>query len=197
MRSAHSSFRARSRPGGRQKSKQEVEEEKKEEEAGERRKADEAAGADSTKAPISDGRHLQHRKRPLVTLPFIRPKNSSACISEAYLEFPRDLIGEKWRARGLILVHVLVVCYMFYSLALVCERYFMPSLEEFAQRLEISEDVAGATLMSAGSSAPELFTAILGVFVAKGDVGTGAIVGSAGEFALVMIDCQLHCGPFG
>lgn len=98
------------------------------------------------------------------------------------MEFPKDLIGNKWRGRGLVLIHIVVVCYMFYSLALVCERYFMPSLEEFSQRLQLSEDVAGATLMSAGSSAPELFTALLGVFVAKGDVGTGAIVGSAGEF---------------
>lgn len=58
----------------------------------------------------------------------------------------------------------------------------MPSLEEFSQRLQLSEDVAGATLMSAGSSAPELFTAILGVFIAKGDIGTGTIVGSAGDY---------------
>lgn len=121
------------------------------------------------------------KKKPLVNLPFIKPKNDTICTPEAYLEFPRDIIGNKWRARGLVIIHVAVVCYMFYSLALVCERYFMPSLEEFAQRLKLSEDVAGATLMSAGSSAPELFTAVLGVFVAKGDVGTGAIVGSAGE----------------
>lgn len=119
------------------------------------------------------------KKKPLLHLPFIKPKNESMCTPEAYLEFPRDLIGNKWRARGGVLVHLCVVCYMFYALALVCERYFMPSLEEFAQRLNLSEDVAGATLMSAGSSAPELFTAILGVFIAKGDVGTGAIVGSA------------------
>lgn len=120
------------------------------------------------------------KRKPLVSLPFIKQKNESICTPEAYLEFPRDLIGNKWRARGFVIIHLVVVCYMFYSLALVCERYFMPSLEEFAQRLQLSQDVAGATLMSAGSSAPELFTAILGVFVAKGDVGTGAIVGSAG-----------------
>lgn len=117
-----------------------------------------------------------------MALPFIKAKNSSVCIPEAYLEFPRDMIGSKWRGRGLILIHIAVVCYMFYSLALVCERYFMPSLEEFSQRLQLSEDVAGATLMSAGSSAPELFTAILGVFIAKGDIGTGTIVGSAGDY---------------
>lgn len=121
-------------------------------------------------------------KAAFVKLPFIKPKNMSACTPEAYLEFPHDIIGNKWRARGFVVIHIGIVCYMFYSLALVCEKYFMPALEEFAQRLQLSEDVAGATLMSAGSSAPELFTALLGVFISKGDVGTGTIVGSAGKF---------------
>jgi len=39
--------------------------------------------------------------------------------------------------------------------------------------------VAGATLMAAGGSAPELFTSVIGVFVARSDVGIGTIVGSA------------------
>ena len=33
--------------------------------------------------------------------------------------------------------------------------------------MNLSPDVAGATFMAAGSSAPELATAIIGVFVAK------------------------------
>jgi sodium/potassium/calcium exchanger 5 len=33
--------------------------------------------------------------------------------------------------------------------------------------LGLSPDVAGATFMAAGSSAPELATAVIGVFVAK------------------------------
>lgn len=32
----------------------------------------------------------------------------------------------------------------------------------FLQRLHLSEDVAGATFMAAGSSAPELFTSVIG-----------------------------------
>merc|ERR1712061_156727 len=43
----------------------------------------------------------------------------------------------------------------------------------------ISPDVAGATLMAAGGSAPELFTSVIGVFIAYSDVGIGTIVGSA------------------
>ena len=33
--------------------------------------------------------------------------------------------------------------------------------------LHMSQDVAGATFMAAGSSAPELATAVIGVFIAK------------------------------
>ena len=46
-------------------------------------------------------------------------------------------------------------------------------------RWGISDDVAGATFMAAGGSAPELFTSVIGVFIAVSDVGIGTIVGSA------------------
>ncbi|XP_058012064.1 sodium/potassium/calcium exchanger 5 isoform X2 [Ahaetulla prasina] len=45
--------------------------------------------------------------------------------------------------------------------------------------LGLSQDVAGATFMAAGSSAPELVTTFLGVFVTKGDIGVSTILGSA------------------
>lgn len=61
----------------------------------------------------------------------------------------------------------------------MCDDYFVPALEEMSERWNISEDVAGATFMAAGGSAPELFTSILGVFVAQSNVGFGTIVGSA------------------
>jgi K+-dependent Na+/Ca+ exchanger-like protein len=50
---------------------------------------------------------------------------------------------------------------------------------ETTQRLFPIADVAGATFMAAGSSAPELFTSVMGVFAVKNDVGVGTIVGSA------------------
>lgn len=40
-------------------------------------------------------------------------------------------------------------------------------------RLDISDDVAGATFMAAGGSAPELATSIIGLFLAKSNVGVG------------------------
>lgn len=41
----------------------------------------------------------------------------------------------------------------------------------FFSELRLSPDVAGATFMAAGSSAPELATVIIGVFFAKDDIG--------------------------
>ncbi|KAJ8272413.1 hypothetical protein COCON_G00112720 [Conger conger] len=66
-----------------------------------------------------------------------------------------------------------------HSLSIVCDDYFLPSLEIIRERLGLSPDVAGATFMAAGSSAPELVKAFLGVFATKGNIGVGRIVGSA------------------
>ncbi|XP_064173421.1 sodium/potassium/calcium exchanger 3 [Anguilla rostrata] len=115
------------------------------------------------------------------------------CTEPALNEFPTDIFSHEERAEGAVALHVLCTVYMFYALALVCDDYFVPSLEKICERLDLSEDVAGATFMAAGSSAPELFTSIIGVFVTKGDVGVGTIVGSAVFNILCIIGV---CGIF-
>lgn len=46
--------------------------------------------------------------------------------------------------------------------------------------------MAGATFMAIGTSAPELFTSLIGVFISQDDIGTGTILGSA-VFNLIFI----------
>lgn len=65
------------------------------------------------------------------------------------------------------------------QLAIVCDEYFVPVLEVITEVTGVSDDVAGATFMAAGGSAPELFTSFIGVFISKSNVGFGTIVGSA------------------
>ncbi|XP_038145075.1 sodium/potassium/calcium exchanger 3-like isoform X2 [Cyprinodon tularosa] len=102
-------------------------------------------------------------------------------------EFPEDIFTKEQRKNGAVLLHALCAIYMFYALAIVCDDYFVPSLEKISENLHLSEDVAGATFMAAGSSAPELFTSLIGVFITKGDLGVGTIVGSAVFNILVII----------
>jgi hypothetical protein len=93
--------------------------------------------------------------------------------------FPIDLFSIQERRHGAVILHILGVIYMFVALAIVCDEFFVPSLDVIIEKLEIADDVAGATFMAAGGSAPELFTSIIGVFVSFDDVGIGTIVGSA------------------
>ncbi|XP_025016679.1 sodium/potassium/calcium exchanger 2-like [Tetranychus urticae] len=93
--------------------------------------------------------------------------------------FPPDIFTLDQKRKGAVVLHIIGVIYMFLALAVVCDEFFIPSLDVITEKLAISEDVAGATFMAAGGSAPELFTALIGVFISHDDVGIGTIVGSA------------------
>ncbi len=75
----------------------------------------------------------------------------------------------------------LLLLISFYVLAEIGDKYFVPSLDKISKALNLSHDMAGATLMAAGSSAPEIFVAIMALFKPgdHGDLGVGTIVGSA------------------
>ena len=53
--------------------------------------------------------------------------------------------------------------YLFLGLYIICEHYFVPSLERIGDGMGLSEGVQGATLMAGGTSFPELCTAVVGV----------------------------------
>ncbi|XP_049561847.1 sodium/potassium/calcium exchanger 1 isoform X3 [Orcinus orca] len=94
-------------------------------------------------------------------------------------EYPRDLFSVKERRQGWVVLHIFGMLYVFVALAIVCDEYFVPALGVITDKLQISEDVAGATFMAAGGSAPELFTSLIGIFISHSNVGIGTIVGSA------------------
>ncbi|GMI06034.1 hypothetical protein TrLO_g2831 [Triparma laevis f. longispina] len=80
--------------------------------------------------------------------------------------------------KGTVVVYIGGVMYMFIALAIICDEFFVPALEVIGSKWKLSNDIAGATLMAAGGSAPELFTALTGTFE-ESAVGFGTVVGSA------------------
>ncbi|KAK5915615.1 hypothetical protein CesoFtcFv8_001191 [Champsocephalus esox] len=106
-------------------------------------------------------------------------ENETECVSPQSSEFPEGFFTVQERKDGGLVIYFMIIFYMFLAVAIICDDYFLPSLEVISERLGLSQDVAGATFMAAGSSAPELVTAFLGVFVTKGDIGVSTIVGSA------------------
>ncbi|KAF1624352.1 Sodium/potassium/calcium exchanger 1, partial [Eudyptes filholi] len=124
---------------------------------------------------------------PITTLVDTTPQREN--VSESYPdekppyeskgEYPQDLFSVEERRQGWVVLHIFGMIYVFVALAIVCDEYFVPALGVITEKLQISEDVAGATFMAAGGSAPELFTSLIGVFISHSNVGIGTIVGSA------------------
>ncbi|XP_011170095.1 probable sodium/potassium/calcium exchanger CG1090 [Solenopsis invicta] len=107
-----------------------------------------------------------------------RPRRFN-CSAPAIEQFPQPLMGPEARKHGGLIIHILAAIYTFLGLAIVCDDYFVSSLDRICEELRLSPDVAGATFMAAGSSAPELATVIIGVFFAKDDIGVSGVIGSA------------------
>ena len=107
----------------------------------------------------------------------VKANNTKNDTQEAL--FPPDAFSLTELRQGAVILYIIGLIYMFVALAIVCDEFFVPSLDVIIDVIGCSEDVAGATFMAAGGSAPELFTSVIGVFVAFSDVGIGTIVGSA------------------
>ncbi|XP_052791365.1 sodium/potassium/calcium exchanger 2-like isoform X1 [Mya arenaria] len=125
---------------------------------------------------------------PVINIDSFREQNFETIFRSRHLlednategfDFPPDVFSLEDRRNGAVVLHVIGLIYMFVALAIVCDEFFVPSLSVLIEKLEISEDVAGATFMAAGGSAPELFTSLIGVFFSRNNVGIGTIVGSA------------------
>eukprot|EP00240_Pyramimonas_obovata_P000964 CAMPEP_0118923942 /NCGR_PEP_ID=MMETSP1169-20130426/2279_1 /TAXON_ID=36882 /ORGANISM="Pyramimonas obovata, Strain CCMP722" /LENGTH=546 /DNA_ID=CAMNT_0006865005 /DNA_START=136 /DNA_END=1776 /DNA_ORIENTATION=- len=97
------------------------------------------------------------------------------------------IADEDWAKNG-IAFFVFIVLFVFLGLAVVCDEFFVASLEHISEKLKLTEDVAGATFMAMGSSAPELFTSMMALAQpdSSDSMGSGTIVGSA-VFNVLMI----------
>lgn len=88
-----------------------------------------------------------------------------------------------------IWLSILIILLAFYVMTALIESRFIHSLDNIAAYLKLPESVAGATLLAFGTSAPEISTALVALFLdgANPATGIGAIVGSAIFQILVVI----------
>uniref|UniRef100_A0A8C0TJQ0 Solute carrier family 24 member 5 n=2 Tax=Canis lupus familiaris TaxID=9615 RepID=A0A8C0TJQ0_CANLF len=66
--------------------------------------------------------------------------NSTQCVISPSLEFPEGFFTKQERTDGGIVIYFLIILYMFGALSIVCDEYFLPSLEIISESkwLEIS-----------------------------------------------------------
>ncbi|KAL4710818.1 hypothetical protein ACJJTC_010941 [Scirpophaga incertulas] len=144
---------------------------------------------DKNEKKVAENKKLNRAVVPTIHAP--RPN----CIAPAIEQFPKPLMGQSARKHGGLIIHVLVAVFTFIGLAIVCDEYFVSSLDRICEELKLPPDVAGATFMAAGSSAPELATVVIGVFCAQDDIGVSGVIGSAVFNIMFVISvCALCAG---
>ena len=92
--------------------------------------------------------------------------------------FPPDLFSAEELKNGAVLLYILGMVYLALALVVVTYEFLVPSLDVIRDKLGVSPDVAGATILAVTVSLPNLVTNTIGVFVAYTMVNTGSIVGS-------------------
>ena len=96
-----------------------------------------------------------------------KTKKIKNCTPPSIEEFPNDLFNQYQRQHGAVIVNFAVAFYMFWAIAIVCDDYFVPCLEIICDKMGLQSDVAGATFMALGSSAPELFASVIGKYLKR------------------------------
>ncbi len=87
-------------------------------------------------------------------------------------------------------IAIIIILLCFYIISEVVDKYFIKALDKIAEWLKLSDDIAGATLLAFGTSAPEISTALFAIFLTTdggSSIGVGTIVGSAIFQILVVI----------
>mmetsp|Transcript_30947 Transcript_30947/g.40864 ORF Transcript_30947/g.40864 Transcript_30947/m.40864 type:complete len:710 (+) Transcript_30947:141-2270(+) len=93
---------------------------------------------------------------------------------------------------------LIILGYILLGISVLCEEYFVSSLNVIVEVYDFPPEVAGATLMAAGTSSPELFAAIVGIFFsAKSDTGISTVVGSVVFNTLMIIGVSIMVSPSG
>mmetsp|Transcript_16115 Transcript_16115/g.21069 ORF Transcript_16115/g.21069 Transcript_16115/m.21069 type:complete len:656 (-) Transcript_16115:239-2206(-) len=105
-------------------------------------------------------------------------------------EVPTASVG-KW------IFLIVVAAVSFWSQAAVTEERFVPALNVIANIFNIPDDIAGATLMAAGASSPELFSSFVSLFITHSSLGLGTVFGSEVFNQLIIIAGAVYSSKSG
>lgn len=107
--------------------------------------------------------------------------------TKAREKFPKDLFSVEERRRGWVVLHITGIIYIFVSLLILSEEFFVPALGVISDIFALSNDVAGATIVAAACSTPRFFAFFIGVFLTEANPEIRTIMGSTAFNILFVI----------
>lgn len=108
--------------------------------------------------------------------------------------FPAELFNDQQLQDGAIVLYIIGLNCVFFALGLVTYHFFLPSIDVFIEKFDISPEISGAIILPAAWALSELITSIIGVFVSMREVSIGTIVGSSvANVIFAILTCAFAC----
>lgn len=100
---------------------------------------------------------------------------------------PEASISDQQIREGGFILYVIGIIYVLMSIREVCSQCFLPSIDKIVERYKIKPEVAGATILAMGGSAPEIFIMFFGTFLSQSNIGHSTILGSGAINGMLLV----------
>ncbi|KAI8089294.1 Sodium/calcium exchanger protein-domain-containing protein [Halteromyces radiatus] len=120
-------------------------------------------------------------------------KNTCHGFSAIYLEF--YYCSTLWKP-VIIIILLSVLFLLFGAISVVASDFFCPNLQTIASKLELSESLAGVTVLAFGNGSPDLFGTFSAMDSGSGSMAIGEIIGAAFFIVSVITGCMGIIRPF-
>lgn len=105
---------------------------------------------------------------------------------------PSQILSDYQISHGGFLLYIIGIIYVFLCIREVCSACFLPSIDYIVEKYDIKPEVAGATILAMGGSAPETFIMFFGTFLAESNIGYSTILGSGAINGMLLVGvCSL------
>ncbi|KAI8353617.1 Sodium/calcium exchanger protein-domain-containing protein [Choanephora cucurbitarum] len=95
-----------------------------------------------------------------------------------------------------IMIMVLGLFMLFGAVSVVAADFFCPNLQTVSSRLQLSESMAGVTVLAFGNGSPDLFSTFTAMNTGSGSLAIGELIGAAFFIVSVVSGCMGIIQPF-
>ncbi|KAI7903608.1 Sodium/calcium exchanger protein-domain-containing protein [Cokeromyces recurvatus] len=86
--------------------------------------------------------------------------------------------------------------FLFGAVSVVAADFFCPNLQTISSRLQLSESMAGVTILAFGNGSPDLFSTFTAMDTGSGSLAVGELIGAAFFIVSVVSGCMGIIRPF-
>ncbi|KAJ3373144.1 hypothetical protein GGF31_001132 [Allomyces arbusculus] len=112
-----------------------------------------------------------------------------------YLHWHYCDVAAPWQIPSVVLLLGWLVL-LFATLGTAASEFFCPNLSTIAQHFEMSESLAGVTLLAFGNGSPDLVSTFSALTSGAGGLALGELVGAAAFITTMVFGCVAYIAPF-